>query len=140
MWALDVVGPLQKMMENSNKKAFILTAMDYFMKWAEAEPFVEIEDETPCKFIEKNIIARFRIPKAIIADNGPHFVSSKVKRLCKKYKIELHNSSAYYSQENSQAEATTKTPHDYHQEDIGDKDRAIGQTSFFTLYWLIALP
>ena len=72
MWAFDVVGPLSETrFEALKQKSFILTATEYYTKWAEAEAFVEIKASTVVKFIKTNIIARFDIPKVIITDNGP---------------------------------------------------------------------
>ena len=72
MWAFDVVGPLSETgSEAPKKKSFILTATEYYTKWAKAETFAEIKASTVVKFIKTNIIARFNIPKAIVTDNGP---------------------------------------------------------------------
>jgi hypothetical protein len=70
---------------------------------------VEIKASTLCKFVMKNIITRFGIPKMIVTDNGPQFVSQEFQALCNRYGIELHHSSPYYPQGNGQAEATNKT-------------------------------
>ena len=76
MWALDVVGPLFEIgSEAPKKKSFILTATEYYTKWAEVEAFTEIKASTMVKFIKTNIIARFGVPKAIVTDNGPQFIS-----------------------------------------------------------------
>ena len=60
------------------------------------------------KFIKTNIIARFGVPKAIVMDNGPQFVSQELQGMCERYGIQLHHSSPYYPQGNRQAEATNK--------------------------------
>ena len=61
------------------------------------------------KFIKTNIIARFDVPKAIVMNNGPQFVSQELQSMCDRYVIQLHHSSPYYLQGNGQAEATNKT-------------------------------
>ena len=72
MWAFDVVGPLSETgSEALKRKSFILTATEYYKKWAKAEAFTEIKATTVVKFIKINIIARFSVPKAIVTDNGP---------------------------------------------------------------------
>ncbi len=40
MWAFDIIGPFTKTVENTNRPAFILTAPEYYTKWAEAEAFL----------------------------------------------------------------------------------------------------
>ena len=79
MWAFDVVGPLSEIgSEASKQKSFILTVTEYYTKSAEAEAFAEIKASTVVKFIKTNIIARFGVPKAIVTDNGPQFISQEL--------------------------------------------------------------
>ena len=49
----------------------MLVAMNYFSNWVEVEVYASIKDKDVTKFVWKNIIFRFGIPQAIIADNGP---------------------------------------------------------------------
>lgn len=100
MWAFDIIGPFTKTVENTNRPAFILTATEYYTKWAEAEAFTEIKASTVVKFIMKNIIARFEVPKILVTDNGPQFIAQQVLDLCDKLNIELHHSSPFYPQSN----------------------------------------
>ncbi|RVW99724.1 hypothetical protein CK203_029181 [Vitis vinifera] len=51
------------------QKKFLLVATDYFSKWVEAEAYASIKDKDVTKFVWKNIVCRFGIPQAIIADN-----------------------------------------------------------------------
>ena len=53
------------------QKKFLLVATNYFDKWVEVEAYANIKDKDVTKFVWKNIICRFGIPQAIIADNGP---------------------------------------------------------------------
>ena len=88
-----MVGPLSEIKTKAPKqKSFILTATEYYTKWAEAEAFAEIKASTVVKFIKTNIIARFGVPKAIVTDNGPQFVSQELKGMCDRYGIQLHHS------------------------------------------------
>ena len=61
--------------------------IDYFSKWVEAEAYANIKDKDVTKFVWKNIICRFGIPQAIIADNGPQFDSVAFKTFCSELKI-----------------------------------------------------
>ena len=91
------------------QKKFLLVAIDYFSKWVEAEAYASIKDKDVTRFVWKNIVCRYGIPQAIIADNGPQFDSSAFKDFC----VELHIKNSYstlrYPQSNGQAEATNKT-------------------------------
>ena len=105
-----MVGPLSETRSEAPKqKFFILTATEYYTKWAEAEAFAEIKASTVVKFIKTNIIARFDIPKAIVTDNRPQFIFQELQGMCDRYGIQLHHSSPYYPQGNGQAKATNKT-------------------------------
>ena len=55
----------------ATQKKFSFVATDYFSKWVEAEAYASIKDKDVSKFFCKNIVYRFEIPQAIIADNGP---------------------------------------------------------------------
>ena len=61
--------------------------IDYFSKRVEAEAYANIKDEDVSNFVWKNIICRFGIPQAIIADNGPQFDSVAFKTFCSELKI-----------------------------------------------------
>ncbi|KAM2122476.1 hypothetical protein PS2_018996 [Malus domestica] len=53
-WGLDVVGLIAP--KSSAGEAYILAAMDYFSKWAEAIPLREVKKETVVHFIKEHII------------------------------------------------------------------------------------
>lgn len=67
----------------------MLVLTDYFIKWVEAEPYVEIKDLDIENFIWRNIIYGFGIPQVIVMDNGLQFISGKFKKFCIRWKIEL---------------------------------------------------
>ena len=105
-WEMDIVGGLSVV---AAQKKFLFVATDYFSKWVEAEAYANIKDKDGSKFVWKNIICRFRIPQAIIADNGPQFDSIMFKTFYLELKIKNLCSTPRYSQSNGQAEATNKT-------------------------------
>ena len=103
---MDIVGPL--LIATAQKK-FLLVATNYFSKWVEAEAYASIKDKDVTKFVWKNIICRFGIPQAIIADNGPQFDSIAFWNFCSELKIQNLYSTPRYPQSIGQAEATNKT-------------------------------
>ena len=105
-FSIDIVGPLP--IAPAQKK-LLLVAIDYFSKWIEAETFASIKDKEVTKFIWKNIVFRFDIPRTIISDNGPQFDSWVYKNLCRELKIKNLYFSPRYSQSNGQAKASNKT-------------------------------
>ena len=56
---------------------WILVAMEYFTKWAEAIPLHKAARGVVANFIKENIIVRFGVPHRIISDNGMPFVNSE---------------------------------------------------------------
>ena len=64
-----------------NRK-FVLGAIDYFTKWVEAEALANIRDVDVKKFVWKNIVMRFRVPKSLISNNGLQFDSRAFHEFC----------------------------------------------------------
>ncbi|CAM8948408.1 unnamed protein product [Rhodiola kirilowii] len=52
---------------------YILVAMDYVSKWVEAKATRCDDAKTIIDFLRTNIFYRYRVPKAIISDQGTHF-------------------------------------------------------------------
>jgi hypothetical protein len=69
-WGVDIVGP---MLPGKGNRKFIVVAVDYFTKWAEAEALAAITTENVIKFLWKSVICRFGIPYAMVTDNGKQF-------------------------------------------------------------------
>ena len=83
--------------------------MDYFTKWAEAEPLATITEPKVHNFVWRSIICRFGIPKALIPDNGKYFGNHKFKNFCAELGIKNYYSSPAHPQSNGQVEVTIKT-------------------------------
>ena len=79
------------------------------MKWFEAEVYAQIKVEDLMKFVWKNIVCWFGIPKAIISDNSPQFSSDAFQQFCAKNSIGNSFASPKYPQSNGQAEISNKT-------------------------------
>ena len=71
-WEMDIIGPLPT---GPAQKKLLLVAIDYFIKWIEAEAFASIKDKEVVHFVWKNIVCKFGIPQSIVIDNGPQFDS-----------------------------------------------------------------
>ena len=74
----------------------------------EAQPMTSVSQVNVIRFIERQIIHRFGIPKTITADQGTMFIDDKVKSFIQEYGIKLTHLLPYYAQANGQAEATKK--------------------------------
>jgi len=105
-WGVNIVGPMPIGKGNCR---FLVVAVDYFTKWAEAGPLMTITTGAIKNFLWKAIICRFGIPYALITDNGTQFDCKPFQEWCDELKIRHFFSSVYHSQSNGQVEATNKT-------------------------------
>jgi hypothetical protein len=58
-WRIDVIGAIEP--PSARGHHFILTAMDYFSKWAEAIPLREVESDNIINFLKRQIIYHFGV-------------------------------------------------------------------------------
>ena len=89
-WGLDILGPLPI---GRGQCKFIIVAVDYFTKWAEAEPLATITEQKVCNFVWRFIICRFGIPRSLVSDNGKQFDNPKFRDLCAELGIKNYYSS-----------------------------------------------
>ncbi|XP_030923325.1 uncharacterized protein LOC115950232 [Quercus lobata] len=104
-WGLGILGSFPRATGN---RRFVLVAVDYFTKWAEAEALANIRDVDVKKFVWKNIITWFGVPDSLILDNGLQFDSQAFREFCSKLGIRNIYSSPAYPQGNGQAKAVNK--------------------------------
>jgi hypothetical protein len=69
-WRIDIVGPLTTAQGNYK---FAVVAVEYFTKWVEAKPLINIATSGLKRFFWQNIICRFRVPREITVDNAKQF-------------------------------------------------------------------
>ena len=105
-WGIAIVGPLPTA---PAQKKLLLVAIDYFSKWIEADAFSSIKYRDFTRFIWKNIVYRFGIPRSIVSDNGPQFDSRVYRDFFQELKIINLYSTPRYPHSNGQAEASNKT-------------------------------
>ena len=105
-WGLDILGPLPL---GKGQCKFIIVAVDYFTKWAEAEPLATITEQKIRNFVWRAIICRFGIPRALVSDNGKQFNNAKFRDFCAELGIKNYYSFLAHPQSNGQAEVTIRT-------------------------------
>ena len=88
---------------------FIIVVVDYFTKWAEAEPLATITEQKIRNFVWRAIICRFGIPRALVSNNGKQFDNTKFRDFCAELGIKNYYSSPAHPQSNGQAEVTIRT-------------------------------
>ena len=92
----------------SNKHRFILVAIDYFRKWVEAASYASVTRNVVIRFIKKEIICIYGLPRKIIIDNATNLNNKMMKEMCEDFKIQHHNFTPYWPKMNGPVEAANK--------------------------------
>jgi len=87
---------------SSNNNKYILVAVDYVSKWAEAKALPTNDALVVVTFI-KSLFNRFGCPKGIISDRGSHFANFLLETTLKRYGLHHRFSTTYHPQANGQA-------------------------------------
>ncbi|KAJ9557548.1 hypothetical protein OSB04_012162 [Centaurea solstitialis] len=104
VWGIDFMGPFPI----SNNCAYILVAVDYVSKWVEAMACHTNDARTVVKFLQKQIFTRFGTPRALISDDGTHFINNVLEEVLNKYDIQHRVATAYHPQTNGLAELSNR--------------------------------
>lgn len=106
MWGIDVIGAIEPKAVNGHR--FILVVIDYFTKWVEATSFTSVTRSVVVRFIKREIICRYSLPRKIITDDGTNLNNKMMGEMCKEFKIQHHNSTPYRPKMNGAVEAANK--------------------------------
>lgn len=82
--------------------------MDYFTKWIEAEVLANIWDVDFKKFMWKNIVTRFGVPKSLVSDNSLQFDSKAFRKYYSDLDIKNRYFTLAHPQSNGQVEAMNR--------------------------------
>nr|GEU95405.1 reverse transcriptase domain-containing protein [Tanacetum cinerariifolium] len=104
IWGIDFLGPFPK----SYKFEYILVAVDYVSKWAEAQALPTNDARVVVTFLKK-LFCRFKMPKALISDRGTHFCNKIMERTMKRYRVNHRFSTSYHHQTSGQVENIKKS-------------------------------
>ncbi|MCO5554658.1 hypothetical protein L7F22_008191 [Adiantum nelumboides] len=99
------MGPLPR---TANGKLYILVAIDYMTRWAEAQSIARVNEKTASKFVYTHICCRFGSPLEIVSNNGPGFRKGLLTEVCEELKVSDRHSTPYYPQSNGLVEKTNK--------------------------------
>ncbi|GKD54475.1 reverse transcriptase domain-containing protein [Tanacetum coccineum] len=100
---IDFMGPFPK----SHKFEYILVAVDYVSKWAEAQALPTNDARVVITF-QKKLFSRFEMPKALISDRGTHFYNKIMEKTMKRYGVSHRFSTSYHPQTSGQVENTNR--------------------------------
>lgn len=83
-WGIDIVENFPVALGG---RVFLIVAIDYFSKWAEAVVVAKINEAAIVKFIKRNICCRFGIPRILVFDNRTHFSGAEITEWCQEMGI-----------------------------------------------------
>jgi len=106
MWGINVIGAIKPKALNGH--CFILVAIDYFTKWVEAASYANMTRNVVVRFIKKDIICRYKLPRKIFNNNATNLNNKMMKEMCEDFKIQHHNSTPYRPKMNGVVEAANK--------------------------------
>ena len=106
MWGMDVIGHITPKASNGHR--FIFVVIDYFTKWVEVASYASVTKSVVARFIKREIICRYGLPKKIISNNGLNLNNDMVAEVCTRFKIKHHNSVPYRPKMNGAVEAANK--------------------------------
>ena len=66
---------------SSGNHKYIIMAIDYFTKWAEAMPTYDNTSKIAARFLFNHVIARFGIPKELVSDHVKNFENKVFEEL-----------------------------------------------------------
>uniref|UniRef100_A0A803NKF3 Integrase catalytic domain-containing protein n=1 Tax=Cannabis sativa TaxID=3483 RepID=A0A803NKF3_CANSA len=85
-----------------------MVVVDYVSKWVEAIASPTNDAKVVMKFLHKNVFTRFGTPRALISDEGTHFVNKVLAALLAKYIVKHKIAKAYHPQINGQAKISNR--------------------------------
>ena len=106
-WAIDFVGPINPPAKKSGAR-YIITAIDYLTRWAEAQPVKTYSASTAENFIFDNILSRFGCPRILMSDQGSHFMNKTIEALTEEFQVYHQKSTAYHPQANGTIKSFNK--------------------------------
>ncbi|CAF2775804.1 unnamed protein product [Rotaria sp. Silwood2] len=94
---MDIMGPLPT---TARQKRFLLVIVDYFTRWIELFPLKSITSIDITNILTNEIFSRYGLPKHIVSDNGPQFISNLFKNFCDALGIKQNLTANYHPQSN----------------------------------------
>ncbi len=93
--------------QNGNKYAVVF--VDYLTKWPEVFATSDQSALTIAKLLVEHIISRHGVPRELLSDRGPAFLSRLLKEVCTLMGIKKSNTTAYHPQTDGLVERFNRT-------------------------------
>ena len=99
--SIDLIGPIAPMSDRGHR--YILTLVDFSTRYPEAVALRNIDTESVAEAL-LGIFARLGVPRVLLSDNGPQFISDLMQEITRLLSIRLVHSSIYHPMSNGLVE------------------------------------
>ena len=99
--SMDIMGPLP---ESSNGYHYVLTIQDLLTKYLIAIPLKHAGAIDVADAFVKQYICVFGAPRALLTDQGSHFLNALMRTIARKFRIKHYKTTAYRPQSNGSIE------------------------------------
>lgn len=104
VWDIDFMGTFPP----SFGKNYILVVVDYVSKWVKVLALPINDAKVVVNFLTKCIFSRYGVPRALISDEGTHFLNKLMENLLKKYNVKHKISTPYHPQTSGKVEVSNR--------------------------------
>jgi hypothetical protein len=94
---IDIMGPFPA---TSRQKRFLLVIVDYFTRWIEIFSMRITTSIEIAEVLINQVFTRYGLPRYILSDNGPQFVSNLFSEFCQLMTIQQKFTANYHPQTN----------------------------------------
>ena len=94
---------------SSKRNQYIIIAVEYLTKWAEAKEIKAADAKQTAIFLYENIISRFGCAQILVSDRGTHFLNEAIEEMTKLFQINHRKTTPYHPQTNGLAERVNQT-------------------------------
>lgn len=116
--SMDIMGPLPV---TRTGNSYILTIQDLLSKYSLAIPLEKSGAINVAEAFANEFICIYGAPKALLTDQGSHFLNSLMRAIAKKFKIKTYQTTAYRPQANGSIERSHHTLWEYLKQLVDDK-------------------
>ena len=117
--SMDIMGPLPTSQNGHN---YILTIQDLLTKFSLAIPLKNAGAIDVADGFVKDFICLYGTPKALLTDQGSHFINSLMKNIARRFRIRHFKTSAYRPQANGSVERSHQVLWEYLKQFVVNND------------------
>lgn len=98
MISMDYIGPLPRSRKGNT---MLYVVIDFLSKYCILKPLRTGKTPPLIKFLEEDVFLVYNVPRIVISDNGPQFISKNFKTLLENYNVKHWLTSRYTPQYNN---------------------------------------